>query len=104
MTVLKMTDCESLSSVDCSNNHIATLDFSGSDNLTTVMLEHNLTRLDLSNFQMLQSVNCSQNQINVIDVSFCPNLMTLNFRGNPLVTLYTMGDYSLRMISGIWSY
>lgn len=53
---------------------------------------------------MLQNVNCSQNQLSVIDVSYCPNLMTLNFRGNPLVTLYTMGDYNLRMISGVWSY
>ena len=73
--------------------------------MTTVnWSDNNLTRLDLSNLQMLKNVNCSKKQLSVIDVSYCPNLMTLNFRGNPLVTLYTMGYYNLRMFSGVWIY
>ena len=105
MTSLAMTDCPALSDVDCSNNNLSKVDFSGSENLSTVNCSNNnLTRIDLSNRQMLYRVDASQNQLNYIDVSFCPNLSYLNFRYNPLVNLYAMGDYSLNMIAGVWTY
>lgn len=75
----------SMTSLDCSNNQLTSLDVSKNPNLTTLKCFGNrLTALDVSKNLNLLSLDCFTNQLTELDVSKNLNLRYLNCGGNKL--------------------
>lgn len=70
----------SLTTLDCSNNQLTSLDMSGCTSLQTLNCSYNqLTSLDVSGYTSLQTLNCNHcNSMTFLNVSGCTSLMTLN--------------------------
>ena len=77
-----------LTSLDCSNNYIKTLDLSKNTKLTSLSCSDNpLTSLDISNCSALKTLNCSNNQLSSLDISNNKKLTKLTCVGNQLSDL-----------------
>ena len=81
-------DFAALTSLDCSNNQLTSLDLSQNTALTTLSCSHNqLTSLNLSQNSQLTSLSCDNNQLSTLDLSSLTALNYLNCAYNPLGTL-----------------
>lgn len=75
---LDLTPCPSLSSLTCSKNRLSVLDLSACPRLKTLACTSNrLQTLDLSTSAALQTVLCSRNQLSSIKLSAQASLITL---------------------------
>jgi hypothetical protein len=82
----------SLTSLDCFDNKISSVDLSKNKALTKIYCTHNqLTQLDLSKNTNLIELNCSNNQLTILDVSKNHNLIDLICYNN-LITNIKLGD------------
>ena len=86
-----------LESIDCSNNQVVTLDFSGFVYLRGLSCSGNkITALDISKNFCLQKLDCQDNQLTALDASvlYAPPIgsnsssIVLNCLQNPLTVLY----------------
>ena len=69
----------SLTTLDCSNNQLTSLDMSGCTSLQTLNCNHcSMTFLNVSGCTNLTTLDCSNNFLRSLDVSGCTSLMTLN--------------------------
>ena len=95
----------SLTTLDCSNNQLTSLDMSGCTNLTTLDCSNNqLTSLDMSGRTSLQTLNCNHcNSMTFLNVSGCTNLTTLDCSNNFLRSLDVSGCTSLQTLDGNWN-
>ena len=77
-----------LTTLDCSEQKLTTLDVSANTNLTTLNCSENrLTSLDLSKNTALTTLNCSYNKLTSLDLSKNTALTTLNCSFNELAAL-----------------
>ena len=95
----------SLTTLDCSNNQLTSLDMSGCTSLQTLNCSYNqLTSLDVSGYTSLQTLNCNHcNSMTFLNVSGCTNLTTLNCSNNFLRSLDVSGCTSLQTLDGNWN-
>ena len=95
----------SLTTLDCSNNQLTSLDMSGCTSLTTLDCSNNqLTSLDMSGRTSLQTLNCNHcNSMTFLNVSGCTNLTTLDCSNNFLRSLDVSGCTSLQTLDGNWN-
>lgn len=71
----------SLTTLDCSNNQLTSLDMSGCTSLQTLNCDHcnSMGSLNVSGCTSLTTLNCNQcNSMTFLNVSGCTSLMTLN--------------------------
>lgn len=77
-----------LTTLDCSEQKLTTLDVSANTNLTTLNCSENrLTSLDLSKNMALTELNCKYNKLTSLDLSKNTALTTLNCSYNKLAAL-----------------
>jgi Leucine-rich repeat (LRR) protein len=95
----------SLTTLDCSNNQLTSLDMSGCTSLQTLNCSNNqLTSLDVSGYTSLQTLNCNHcNSMTFLNVSGCTNLTTLDCSNNFLRSLDVSGCTSLQTLDGNWN-
>jgi len=95
----------SLTTLDCSNNQLTSLDMSGCTSLQTLNCSYNqLTSLDVSGYTSLQTLNCNHcNSMTFLNVSGCTNLTTLDCSNNFLRSLDVSGCTSLQTLDGNWN-
>ena len=95
----------SLTTLDCSNNQLTSLDMSGCTSLQTLNCSYNqLTSLDVSGYTSLQTLNCNHcNSMTFLNVSGCTNLTTLDCSNNFLRSLDVSGCISLQTLDGNWN-
>ena len=95
----------SLTTLDCSNNQLTSLDMSGCTSLQTLNCSNNqLTSLDVSGYTSLQTLNCNHcNSMTFLNVSGCTNLTTLDCSNNFLESLDVSGCTSLQTLDGNWN-
>ncbi len=95
----------SLTTLDCSNNQLTSLDMSGCTSLQTLNCSYNqLTSLDVSGCTSLQTLNCNHcNSMTFLNVSGCTNLTTLDCSNNFLRSLDVSGCTSLQTLDGNWN-
>ena len=95
----------SLTTLDCSNNQLTSLDMSGCTSLQTLNCSYNqLTSLDVSGYTSLQTLNCNHcNSMTFLNVSGCTNLTTLDCSNNFLESLDVSGCTSLQTLDGNWN-
>jgi Leucine-rich repeat (LRR) protein len=88
LTVLDVSGCTSLESLDCYNNQLTSLNVSGCSALQHLNCESNqLTALNVSGCTALQTLVCAYNRLTALDVSQCPALTYLNCSSNQLTSL-----------------
>ena len=88
LTKLDVSDCESLTTLDCSGNELTSLNVSGCGSLTTLNCSDNeLTKMDVSGCTILIELNCSDNDLTKLDVSGCESLGKLYCYDNDLSQL-----------------
>ncbi len=89
-----------LTSLECSDNLLATLDVSGCKALTNLVCSNNstLTSLDLNGCTALTSLDCSSNKLTSLDVSECVALTTLLCNNNELTSLDVSQNMKLTML------
>ena len=77
-----------LTNLDCSYNHLISLDLSKNTELLELdCSENNLTSLDISQNTELRELDCSENQLTSLDISKNTGLTTLYCSSNQLTTL-----------------
>ena len=92
LTELKVSDCTSLTVLNCSNNKLTTLDVSTCTALTSLNCSGNqLNGIDVSACTVLEILNCSSNLLTKLDVSGLIALASLNCSNNKLTTLNVSG-------------
>ena len=85
-----------LTSLDCTYNHLTSLDLSGCSALTTLRCWNNqLTSLNLSGCSALTSLDCAHDQLTSLNLSGCSALTTLECRDNQLTSLDLSGCSAL---------
>lgn len=92
----------SLTTLDCSNNQLTSLDMSGCTSLQTLNCSYNqLTSLDVSECTSLQTLNCDHcNSMGSLNVSGCTSLTTLNCNQcNSMTFLNVSGCTSLMTLN-----
>ncbi|MCM1041533.1 MAG: InlB B-repeat-containing protein [Bacteroides sp.] len=95
VSILDLSNCTSLISLDCRWNRLTTLGLSNCPSLKILNCENNkLTTLDISNLESLMDVNCSMNQLTSLNASNCTSLKTLNCSYNNL-TSFDVRDCAL---------
>lgn len=76
---------KNLTTLDCGNTKITSLELKGLDKLTELRCAHaQLTQLTLSGLPALTKLDCSQNKLKTLDVSSNKSLTLLNAMGNSL--------------------
>lgn len=89
----------SLTTLDCSNNQLSSIDLSRNTDLTYLSCSNNqLEDLDLSNNTALYTLICSNNQLEYLDLSNNPNLSTLECYDNEISSLDFSNNPSLREV------
>lgn len=79
---------ENLTTLDCSNNTITTLDVSNLVNLTSLNCAYNtITTLDVSNLVNLNTLNCRTNALVSLNVSGLTSMSGLSFDNNPITNI-----------------
>lgn len=84
--------------LECNQNHIASLDVSGTPMLFLSCAENALTSLTVNNFSNLAAIDCHQNHLTSLDLSGLNGLYTLNCHSNQLTALDTSGLLSLNAL------
>ena len=88
LACLKLDGCESLETLDCSNNQLKILDLAQLPKLTSLDCSNNLiTALDLTGKQQLTSLNIANNRIQKLTVDGCNEIPSLDCSGNLLSEL-----------------
>ena len=88
LACLKLDGCESLETLDCSNNQLKILDLAQLPKLTSLDCSNNLiTALDLTGKQQLTSLNIANNKIKKLTVDGCNEIPSLDCSGNLLTEL-----------------
>ena len=88
LACLKLDGCESLETLDCSNNQLKILDLAQLPKLTSLDCSNNLiTALDLTGKQQLTSLNIANNLIQKLTVDGCNEIPSLDCSGNLLTEL-----------------
>ena len=78
----------SLTSLDCGDNYLKTLDLSRNTALTSLRCGWNrLTNLDISGCTKLTTLVCANNQLAMLDLNACPALKSLTCYNNKLSEL-----------------
>ena len=91
-----------LTSLNCSENNLTTLDVSNNIYLTELVCYGNqLTILDVSNNFTLTDLFCGSNQLTILDVTQNPNLLLLGCNYNPLISL-DLRNGNNTSLSGLW--
>ncbi|MCM1567851.1 MAG: fibronectin type III domain-containing protein [Roseburia sp.] len=89
-----------LSSLNCNNNNLSSLDVSVCPKLETLYCNNNnLSSLDVSGCTELSLLNCNNNNLSSLDVSGCPNLSHLYCENNHLSSLDLSGNGVLSTLS-----
>ena len=91
----------SLTTLDCSNNQLTSLDMSGCTSLQTLNCSYNqLTSLDVSGYTSLQTLNCNHcNSMTFLNVSGCTSLQTLDGNWNIWTSLDVSECTSLQTLN-----
>ena len=92
----------SLTTLDCSNNQLTSLDMSGCTNLQTLNCNHcnSMRSLNVSGCTSLQTLNCDHcNSMGSLNVSGCTSLQTLDCSWNSLTFLNVSGCTSLMTLN-----
>lgn len=77
-----------LTELDCSYNHLTTLDLSHNRQLVTLNCSVNsIEQLKLSGCSQLTEVSCNRNNLPSLDLSACDNLLTLDCAENQIIEL-----------------
>ena len=85
---LRLTDCNKIKSLDCSNSQLSTLDISGCSGLTSINCSDNhLSNLNIGSCVLLEALRCSNNSISALNLSSCNQLAILSCEGNRLTQL-----------------
>jgi len=81
LSVLDVSTCESLMTLECSDNQLTSIDISGCNLLTAVNCENNLlTSLDISNTPKLTKLSCKNNNFTFLTLPlFKPPLTTYSY-------------------------
>ncbi|MDD6900705.1 MAG: leucine-rich repeat domain-containing protein [bacterium] len=88
LACFKLDGCESLETLDCSNNQLRILDLAQLPKLTSLDCSNNLiTALDLTGKQQLTSLNIANNLIQKLTVDGCNEIPSLDCSGNLLTEL-----------------
>ena len=89
LDLLSDRDIAKLTTLNCSNNKLISLNISKCTALTTLdCSNNNLTALDFSKSKALTTLNCNNNNLSSLDLSMCTVLETLSCTGN-VYTIYT---------------
>ncbi len=92
--------CTALTSLNCDNNQLTTLDVSNNTALTDLYCHNNqLTTLDVSKNTALTGLYCYNNQLTTLDVSKNTALTSLNCDSNQLTTLDVCKNTALEFLS-----
>ena len=96
LTSLDVSGCTALAKLSCSRNQLTSLDVSKNTALTTLWCSDNqLTSLDVSKSPALTQLDCSSNQLISLDVSGCTALSGLYCENNRLTSLGVSGCTAL---------
>ena len=96
LTTLDVSQNPNLSILQCNDNQLTTLDVSQNSNLTTLVCQYNqLTNLNINGLSSLLDLNCEVNQLTSLDVSQNSNLTYLGCQFNQLTTLIVNGANNL---------
>jgi hypothetical protein len=88
ITALDVTECSSLTTLNCTNNNIGVLDVSSLTSLTYLNCANNsIGVLDVSALTSLTFLRCPNNNISVLDVSSLTSLTTLICGNNNISVL-----------------
>ena len=94
--LIGIEDFTALTTLNCNNNQIDSLDVSNNDSLTNLNCSNNnLTSLDVSNNDSLTNLNCSNNNLTSLDVSGDTALTILNCDNNQLTSLDVSNNTAL---------
>ena len=97
LTSLEVKALETLKSLHCCFNELASLNLTGLRNLEVLEVEQNLlTSLDVHDLESLRILNCAGNRLTKLDLSGLGALKILDYTNNPLVSLERSGCSSLR--------
>ena len=101
----ELTDLEDIKyftgllSLNCSDNHLTSLDISNNIALEELSCDsNNLTSLDVSSNTALTSLSCGGNQLTTLDVSSNTALTSLSCGGNQLTTLDLSNNTALTLL------
>ena len=90
----------SLTTLDCSNNRLTSLDMSGCTSLQTLNCNHcSMTFLNVSGCTNLTTLDCSNNFLRSLDVSGCTSLQTLDGNWNIWTSLDVSECTSLQTLN-----
>ena len=91
----------SLTTLDCSNNQLTSLDMSGRTSLQTLNCNHcnSMTFLNVSGCTNLTTLDCSNNFLRSLDVSGCTSLQTLDGNWNIWTSLDVSECTSLQTLN-----
>ena len=90
----------SLTTLDCSNNQLTSLDMSGCTSLQTLNCNHcSMTFLNMSGCTNLTTLDCSNNFLRSLDVSGCTSLQTLDGNWNIWTSLDVSECTSLQTLN-----
>ena len=96
---LNVTDCSSLSILNCQSNMLPSLDVSACTRLRQVDCSGNLLdSLDLSGYRSLTSLSCNMNNLVQLQITDCDALKSLRCEGNKLADLDLSGCTALLML------
>ncbi|WP_455773036.1 leucine-rich repeat domain-containing protein [Porphyromonas asaccharolytica] len=96
LTSLNVSECVSLTKLNCSDNQLTSLNVSGCTALTELNCSGNqLTSLNVSGCTALTELNCSGNQLTSLNVSGCTALKQLSCYKNQLTNLDVSGCTAL---------
>lgn len=89
----------SLTTLDCSNNQLTTLDLSSNNALTSVSCFNNqLTSLNLTGLSSLANLNCLNNQLSNLNLSTNTALYDINCNANQITSLDLSQNNSLGVL------
>ncbi|WP_297170856.1 leucine-rich repeat domain-containing protein [uncultured Porphyromonas sp.] len=104
LTSLDVSGCTALAKLSCSRNQLTSLDVSKNPALTTLWCSDNqLTSLDVSKNPALTQLDCSSNQLTNLDVSDCTALTKLGCYENQLTNLNASGCTALTWLDCSWN-
>ncbi len=96
ISVLDLSGNAAITVLNCSGNHLTSLDVSALSGLTAFSCAQNsLTALNLSGNPALQILSCGGNRLASLNVSMCPGLALLECAGNRLTSLDLSGNGAL---------
>ena len=95
---VNISDCSSLTYLNCDRTSIQTLDVSNSPELKYLNCSQSqLSKLNISNCYKLEEIYCNNNHIEgLMDISERPNLNEINLSHNPLTAINLSNCISLR--------